>query len=622
MRYFSLFLCILSQVAAAPAKPKTAGNSPGVSRYTVTRAGEAYGVTVSIMAPEAFTTGAIEVSVNDPQGELVRKTLHPQDLDLYATVRPRRAGEIVVRVENSTDALKVKVEFSPLSIENSRRVAEQPNSDWKSAQEIELGATLFGSNDERPYVPVSPEKQYAALMSGMQWFRFTAKKAQLVYFVLETPGRDVPPDVDVFAEKDGALVPYSEGAAAYTPEATQNFPGLSAFRPRTVHAGATYYVRVSANHPFYRLRTDVYQIDSPETAVRAGMDFLVNLGDAWHANTPRRGAVALRNTMTHAEPQSCIACHPTQFTTRGYLTAVKNGYPNTRQFPLDFLLTRLENNPRPLYGQPDTNWARVIYSARTVSSRVPVLLDLAGRPNAAIEKGYADYLALTGGSHDEPDGCQPMVSASEIDLQTWQTYGLMVRDFPREAKWKTLQAETAQRIVEHVPTNVIDLAWKLAAYASLKLPTEPLIAELYRWQRPDGRFPMAFDKTSTPADFITFQALYALALAGERPEKMIRYVLKAQRKDGSWQGDPEYKGFNTPFRDTQFAVMALSTLFPYQSSQAEEEKHFRTEHLDVLLADIDETAQPGGSVAARAEREQVGNGACGCGGGVRSSERC
>lgn len=30
----------------------------------------------------------------------------------------------------------------------------------------------------------------------------------------------------------------------------------------------------------------------------------------------------------------------------------------------------------------------------------------------------------------------------------------------------------------------------------------------------------------------------------------------------SWPGDPNYKGFNTPFRDTQFAVMALSLRYP------------------------------------------------------------
>ena len=39
-------------------------------------------------------------------------------------------------------------------------------------------------------------------------------------------------------------------------------------------------------------------------------------------------------------------------------------------------------------------------------------------------------------------------------------------------------------------------------------------------------------------------------------------MLAAQRPEGSWEGDPVYQGFNTPFRATQFAVMALSTLYP------------------------------------------------------------
>ena len=39
-------------------------------------------------------------------------------------------------------------------------------------------------------------------------------------------------------------------------------------------------------------------------------------------------------------------------------------------------------------------------------------------------------------------------------------------------------------------------------------------------------------------------------------------MMAAQRQEGSWEGDPVYQGFNTPFRATQFAVMALSTLYP------------------------------------------------------------
>ncbi len=51
------------------------------------------------------------------------------------------------------------------------------------------------------------------------------------------------------------------------------------------------------------------------------MDFLIDMDDTWLSNTPRRGAVALRTVMQHSETQLCIACHPSQFTTRGYLAA-------------------------------------------------------------------------------------------------------------------------------------------------------------------------------------------------------------------------------------------------------------------------------------------------------------
>src|SRR6185437_3819765 len=114
---------------------------------------------------------------------------------------------------------------------------------------------------------------------------------------LETPDRDVPPDVDIFEPSpDGDIQPYREGASAYNPEATQNYPGLSPFRARILHPGKMYYIRVAANHPEFALRTFVYDVPpyrDPQKAVMAGMDYLIALGDAWHANTPRRGAIAL-----------------------------------------------------------------------------------------------------------------------------------------------------------------------------------------------------------------------------------------------------------------------------------------------------------------------------------------
>ncbi len=76
--------------------------------------------------------------------------------------------------------------------------------------------------------------------------------------------------------------------------------------------------------------------------------------------------------------------------------------------------------------------------------------------------------------------------------------------------------------------------------------------------------------TKTPNRRISFLTTLFLLLrwraAGRKPiPKWLlpsNAMLKAQRPEGSWEGDPVYQGFNTPFRATQFAVMALSTLYP------------------------------------------------------------
>jgi len=634
-----LTACSVVLVLAFVARP----DSNSQTRQFPVKQGEVYGLTLSIAAPERFAKGEIEVEVRDANGLITSKILHPFDLDFSVNLRPRASGSLTVSLTAKDvllDQVGAGTELVPLHIsgresagresagrESAGResvvVAALPNSTWQEAQPVELGQTVFGSADERPYVPSSPETNYPDMMKGFQWLQFTVpgKEARLAHFALETPDRDVPPDIDVFEPApDGGIVAYKEGASAYTPEATQNYPGLFPFRTRVLHPGKTYYLRVAANHPEYRLRTTLYPVPAykePQQAVVAGMDYLIALGDAWHANAPRRGSIALRNSMAHPEAQACIACHPTQFTVRGYLTAVENGYPVHRQAALRFLTERLANNPRPLYGHDQTDWARVIFSARTVSSRVPVLLDMTERltpevfDTKDITRGFANYLNLHYGSRkelpdDEADGASPMVSAFEIGLQSWQTYGLMARDDVNDPQWAARQNEVRDMILARAPANTIDLCWKIAALSTIdrdgyRTATGKLIEQLYSWQNEKGQFPYQFERGSAPADFITYHAMYALALAGHRPEsdprlaRMVAYALQAQRSDGSWQGDPNYKGFDTPFRDTQFAVMGLSQLYRYRGdsaaaapvSPATAPTRLRTASLDELLSDID-----------------------------------
>ncbi len=569
-------------------------------------AGRMYAITVGIKDPAQLQkSDAVRVTVSDARGAVESKWLHAADLDFYLTLQPRSAGPVTVSLSGSSgeDIPDITAEMkmvpdSSYTREDGLRdlnrgvIAADPNGTWQVAQPFELGQTIFGSDDDRPYAPAKNEDGYAAMVKGFHWFKFTFREKQprLVYFVLNVTDRDVPYDVDIFQlGKDGGqpdVVPFPDGEFVYQIEATQNYPGLYKFRTRILQPNQEYYVRVAANHPAYQLHTYEYPVPpnkDPHEAVRAGMDFLVNMGDSWLSNTPRRGAIALRTTMQHSETQLCIACHPSQFTTRGYLKAVQNGYAPTQRAGLEFLADRIYNNARPLYGEPNTNWVRIIYTARTVSSRLPLIAHAFEQnvthdpPRKKFDLPYAEYLkihykGLKVMPGDEADGCEPDVSPFEIAEQSWHTFGLAYSE-THDQEWVAERDHVEQLALPYEPKNVIDLSWKIMLLSEIdkkKFATQigSLVDKLYEYENGDGGWPYQFDKKGKPADFISYNAVLALAEAGHRPEsderlaKAVNAMLAAQRREGSWEGDPVYQGFNTPFRATQFAVMALSTLYP------------------------------------------------------------
>ena len=483
-------------------------------------------------------------------------------------------------------------------------------------------------------------------MKGFQWFKFTyqGEQSRLVYFVLDITDREVPLDVDIFTPgKDSGgqsdIVPYQTGSFVYQIEATQNYPGLYKFRTRILQPGQTYYVRVDANHPSYQLRTFSYPVppySDPQQAVRTGMDFLINMGDTWLSNTPRRGAIALRTTTNHGDTQQCIACHPTQFTTRGYLTAVRNGYAPTQRPALEFITDRIYNNERPLYGEPGSDWVRVIYTARTVASRLPLLEHMyetnvthdAPRV-ASFELPYANFLKIhykdrTAMPGDEPDGCEPDVSTFEIASQSWDTFNLLYQQ-THDKQWLERRDMVMRLAMPYQPMNMIDLNWKIHFLATVDRrqyasQLDKLIQQLYSYEQPNGMWPYPFDKNAKPADFISYHAVLVLALAGRRPEtdpnlkRAVDAMLKAQRPEGSWEGDPVYQGFNTPFRATQFAVMALSTLYPGPDHKTSAEKGWgdafpaapvtlSKDNLPLLLSQLDQFWDPAPEATVKQIRE-------------------
>jgi HEAT repeat protein len=570
------------------------------------RPGSLYALSLGFKDPaQVRGNETVHVTVKDAQGEIESKWLHAADLDFYLTLRPRSAGPVTVNLSAPTSipAAEIRTSMSRVLQRstpllgamrlNRGVIAAAPNGTWQSAQPFELGQTIFGSDDERPYSPSKSEDAYAALVKGFQWFRFTfrATRPKLVYFVLNVTDRDVPLDVDIFQMGQDAgghpdVVPFTDGEFVYQIEATQNYPGLYKFRTRILQPGHAYYVRVAANHPSYQLHTYEYGVPpnkDPREAVRTGMDFLINMGDSWLSNTPRRGAIALRTTMQHSETQLCVACHPSQFTTRGYLRAVQNGYAPTQRASLEFLTDRIYNNARPLYGEPNTNWVRIIYTARTEASRLPLIAHAFEQnvthdpPRKNFDLPYARFLkihykGLTTMPGDEADGCEPDVSPFEIATQSWHTFDLAYTE-THDQSWRKERDHVEQLALPYEPKNIIDMSWKIMLLSEVNrqkyaAQIDTLIAKLYEYESPEGGWPYPLDKKAKPADFISYNAVLALAEAGRRPETdahlavAVKAMLAAQRPEGSWEGDPVYQGFNTPFRATQFAVMALSTLYP------------------------------------------------------------
>ena len=623
-------------------KPVHAGQSAVAASQTITlpaaKAGSLYALSLGVKdIAKLHDDDAVRVTVNDAQGEVASKWLHTADLDFYLTLKPRAAGPVTVNLSpakggqapelNASLTKMLQTSVTAGSAADLKRgvIAAAPNGTWQQAQPFELGQTIYGSDDERPYAPSKSEDGYAAMVKGFQWFHFTFREQQpkLVYFVLNVTDRDVPLDVDIFQpgkDADGKpdAVPFNDGEFVYQVEATQNYPGLYKFRTRIFQPGHEYYVRVAANHPSYQLHTYEYSVPpnkDPHEAVRAGMDFLINMGDTWLSNTPRRGAIAMRTTMQHSETQLCIACHPAQFTTRGYLKGIQNGYAPTQRASLEFIEDRLYNNTRPLYGEPGTNWVRVIYTARTVSSRLPLLANdyekyvTHDAPRKNYNIPYAEYLKIhykgvTTMPGEEADGCEPNVSPFEIAQQSWQTFNLSYQQTHND-DWLKQRDHVEELIVPDEPQNLIDLSWKIITLAEInrdkyKSQIDQLIGKAYEYETADGGWPYPFDKTAKTADFISYNVVYALAVAGHRPEsdehlnRAVKAMLAAQRPEGSWEGDPVYQGFNTPFRATQFAVMSLSTLYPgdtkaknWDAGYAAPPTKLATNDLPLLLNQLD-----------------------------------
>ena len=123
---------------------------------------------------------------------------------------------------------------------------------------------------------------------------------------------------------------------------------------------------------------------------------------------------------------------------------------------------------------------------------------------------------------DEADGCEPDVSPFEIATQSWQTFDMVYKQTkdravarrarPRRTTGRRLRTEKHDRpeLEDHASLdhrqNQIPTANRQAHHQALRI------------RNPEGAWPYPFDKKAKTADFISYNAVLALAVAGRRPE--------------------------------------------------------------------------------------------------------
>ncbi|MFO0960458.1 MAG: hypothetical protein U0800_23995 [Isosphaeraceae bacterium] len=575
-------------------------------------------------------------------GTRLAKSLHLGDPDVVWTVR-QPAG-----VRGSIELEPAREVADPLRF--AYRVAEvgepaedgvdfefEDNDTPVRANPLRLGRTVYGWADDRPYLPLGNETTDAERDAGQDWFRFEVASDEpiLAFFGLEFIDRDVPPDVRVYRLQDSKPVEYLEGI---DPQASQREkpprPGANKFTTRVLTKG-TYFVRVDSCQPDYQLRTKVFPVPKPPSdadledsakvaeaarrAIRTAMDFQLAAGDSWHANTPRKGHPLDRVSNVHHETSTCVACHPTHFTTQSALTAVRNGYKVEEPFALQFLIERLSNNPVPLHGEDEAVWARMIPAPANVLGRLSTItMDferlIGGPPRDTLHREIGAFLKIYYDGRktippDESNGNNP-VSRYKVAADSWRQLNELAR-----RTWEARFAETRDTVASLLPTGEPSHMRDLAAQTIGLCQAGPdrferqihaNVKRLLDLQRPDGQWAIPFDPKDPkggPSQMQTGECLYALALSGltaDHPavRKGVVALLKEQKPFGGWLDTNPYEQFRTPFRETQWSLMALAQLYPgpgtrgWDGPLGPQPESLRTDSVSKLVADLERIWDP------------------------------
>lgn len=566
----------------------------------------------------------------------ITKKLYWGDPGIYFVYRAPASGLATIRLEAPASVATQPIPYHiqilrlNLSAHDETFLSAEPSHDWKTASALTLGQPLFGTSDEIEYLYNTEEGR-----NGWHWFTFEYKdtKPKLVFFELDILDLDVPCTMKLYrlektmVGKDmiDKLIEYREGIDPTEIRHDDQDDNLLAYKfiTRVLRPGQ-YFLKVKANHPRYTIGTvlfDVPPYQDPRQAIQVAMRYMVDIGDSFFSNTPRKGASRTRAENVTDEIERCVTCHPAHFTMLSTLTAAQNGYPIQNKPQFKFLMDKLYNAMAPFYGHEGAHWLRFELAPANGISRLGDMLILyenhVSRRRTEHPAKTAAYLRLVYGLRKtlprvdkehwvekfqrtrtpnfEFDGNRP-ISDFRIVTDTWIIFDELYRR-SGDLSHKQL-GDHLKSLLTSAPVN--DLEDIVEQTKGLLLTGDPglkelitrNIEEILARQHQDGGWVTAeymsneqffdplerapFEKKSDPSlQFMTGQVLYTLQQAGfdmqdPRLQKAIRWLLPQQREFGGWL-DNRGELFLMPHLETKWAVMGLSAIYPNTEKNAHEE---------------------------------------------------
>ena len=585
MYFAALMLALLAQ----PGPWREVRLEPGgrfVEPLGEQKAGETYRVQVAL-GERGTPLDRVRVSWRDQGGDRPIKALHEGDPDLYLARRAASDGRSSLVIENLSGPVKVRISSGDQAISEGDRPAfeAEPNDSWHEANPIILGRDVYGSADDVDYLENAEEGR-----SGLDWFRFqvAGPSPVLAYFHLELLDRDVSANLRVHRldPPSGEVRPYEAGKDPMEVVHDRERERYSTHLSRTLAPG-TYYLEVNANHPDYILRTRTYPVPpmaDPSKAVEAGLDYLLQVGDAWFAQVPREGNIFVRSSNLHDTATRCTACHASSFPTEAGLVAHRAGYPIRARSSMLYLMDRIANSPTPLYGGDGLYWQRFIaIPLQAQGKQGGILLDyerqVLGRETPEFERFgpflKGAWLGRRSMPADEVNGVVPLDSKFGLAWRDWRVLTEMTR---RTGQVRYAQAADAiadllgdpstDRSVETLQDRIHRLyAWGLVDKVQfadrIKAEAEALLA----LQNTDGGWHELGRNPGPSADYTTGQLTWTLLRLGysrddPRIARALAYLLARQQPFGGWFQSTTHENFRTPMRETRYAIEALAEAYP------------------------------------------------------------